>query len=214
MAFELTPEGISRLNLDEIRNLSENARRMGREDIVELCQAELEKRTPKNRRSRSSKAKNLEMTAADKLKQVADKINDIYDLSSAKVRTIKEGDEMVKQVPLLGKNRTAKVGGSKLKGQVVFERYISCSLNNQTYALNALLIEGENEADVQYDVRAPKDMLNNPVDYRITRPYLADDKNLAKKPLYVERFKNLEEGAEFFEELMGKIFPKQQTAKD
>lgn len=218
MSIIWTPEKVSQLALEEVKRLSENAKVRGNEEVVTLCQAEIQARKPKPKASsglpegfvkaaRSAIAKNLEMDAVDLLVHLANQLTSRYDLSSEKARVLSEGTKRFIPHRLTDAKGSAKVGGAQKSGLVVFDRYISYRLKDQIYALLALLREGDDVANVQYQVVGPMEILTNARHISELRPYLPQGTSIGLTE-YAEEFDNFEEAAERFSFLMEQVAPK------
>lgn len=218
MSIIWTPEKVSRLDLEDVKRLAENAKVRGNEEVVALCQTELQARKPKPKASsslpegfvkaaRSAIAKNLERDAVDLLVHLADQLTSRYDLSSERARALSEGTKRFIPHRLTDAKGNAKVGGAQKSGLVVFDRYISYRLKGQIYALLALLREGDDVANVQYQVVGPKEILTNALHISELRPYLPQGTTIGLTE-YAEEFSNFEEAAERFSFLMEQVAPK------
>lgn len=218
MALIWTPEKISKLSLEEVKRLAENAKLRSNEEVVALCQTELQARKPKPKASsslpegfvkaaRSAIAKNLERDAVDLLVHLADQLTSRYDLSSERARALSEGTKRFIPHRLTDAKGSAKVGGAQKSGLVVFDRYISYRLKGQIYALLALLREGDDVTNVQYQVVGPKEILTNARHISELRPYLPQGTSIGLTE-YAEEFNNFAEAAERFSFLMEQIAPK------
>ena len=218
MALTWTPEKISKLSLEEVKRLAENAKLRSNEEVLALCQTELQARKPKPKASsslpegfakaaRSAIAKNLERDAVDLLVHLADQLTSRYDLSSERARALSEGTKRFIPHRLTDAKGSAKVGGAQKSGLVVFDRYISYRLKSQTYALLALLREGDDVTNVQYQVVGPKEILTNARHISELRPYLPQGTTIGLTE-YAEEFSNFEEAAERFSFLMEQVAPK------
>jgi hypothetical protein len=216
MALIWTPEKISQLSLEEVKRLAENAKLRSNEEVVALCQTELQARKPKASSSlpegfvkaaRSAIAKNLERDAVDLLVHLANQLTSRYDLSSEKARVLSEGTKRFIPHRLTDAKGGAKVGGAQKSGLVVFDRYISYRLKDQIYALLALLREGDDVTNVQYQVVGPMEILTNARHISELRPYLPQGTSIGLTE-YAEEFNNFEEAAERFTFLMEQVAPK------
>jgi hypothetical protein len=77
---------------------------------------------------------------------------------------------------LLDGKGNAKTGGAQKAGRVVFDRYISYRLRDDNYALVGILLDGDDEAGVRYQVLGPSTILTNFKPLNELRPYLIDIK--------------------------------------
>lgn len=218
MALKWTPEKICQLALEEVKRLSENAKTRGNDEVFALCEAEIQARKPKSKASRSlpegfvkaarsALAKNLERDAVDSLAQLANRLITNYDLSPEKARVLSEGTKRFIPHRLTDAKGSAKVGGAQKSGLVVFDRYISYRLKDQIFALLALLREGDDVTNVQYQVVGPKEILTNALHISELRPYLPQGTTIGLAE-YAEEFSNFEEAAERFSFLMEQVAPK------
>lgn len=218
MALNWTPEKISQLSLEEVKRLAENAKARGGEEVFAFCQAEIQARKPKPKASsslpegfvkaaRSAIAKNLEHDAVDLLVHLAKQLATRYDLNPEKARVLSEGTKRFIPHRLTDAKGSAKVGGAQKSGLVVFDRYISYRLKDQIYALLALLREGDDVTNVQYQVVGPVEILTNARHISELRPYLPQGTSIGLTE-YAEEFSNFEEAAERFSFLMEQVAPK------
>jgi hypothetical protein len=218
MALIWTPEKISQLTIEEVKRLAENAKAKGNEEVVTFCQAEIQARKPKSKASsslpegfvkaaRSVIAKRLELDAVDLLVQLANQLMSRYDLSSEKARALSEGTKRFIPHRLTDAKGSAKVGGAQKSGLVVFDRYISYRLKDQIYALLALLREGDDVTNVQYQVVGPQEILTNARHISELRPYLPQGTSIGLTE-YAEEFDNFAEAAERYSFLMEQVAPK------
>jgi len=172
MAILWTPEKISQLSIEELKRLTENAKAKGNEEVSNLCQSEIQARKPEPKASnglpdgfikaaRSAIAKNLERNVVDLLVQLANRLNEKFDLSREKARALSPDTKRFIPHRLTDAKGSAKVGGAQKSGLVVFDRYISYRIGDQIYALLVLLREGDEVSSVQYQVAGPADILSN-----------------------------------------------------
>jgi hypothetical protein len=218
MAILWTPEKISQLTLEELKRLAENAKAKGNEEVSSLCQSEIQARKPKPKASislpdgfikatRSAIAKNLERNVVDLLVQLANRLNEKFDLSREKARALSPDTKRFIPHRLTDAKGSAKVGGAQKSGLVVFDRYISYRLGDQIYALLVLLREGDEVSSVQYQVAGPADILSNARPISELRPYLPEGASIGLTD-FVEEFDNFDEASERFMFLMEQVAPK------
>ena len=209
-----TPEKIATLTTQEVRNLLENAIRLGREEIKANCEAEIESRQKNpasrisNRKERaSSPAKRLESNISQQLTDIANKLSLKYDFSKEKARELSIGTKGFIPHKLLDSKNKAKTGGAQKAGQVIFDRYISYRLKDQMFSLLAILINGEEENDVRYQIFGPQEVLSNFKLLTELRPYMREGDSIGKTK-GGEEYLNFEEAAERYCWLIDQVAPK------
>lgn len=218
MAITWTPEKISQLSLQELKQLALNAQSRGIEDVLTLCQAELETRKPRRKPAsglpegfekvtRSVIARSLERDAVDLLTDLSLKLLSQYDLSKETATAKSAGTERFIAHGLTDKNGKPKVGGAQKSGRVVFDRYLSYRLKSQIYAILAILVEGDDPRGVMYHVVGPTSILTNARPISEIRQYLGKGEMIGLTD-YAEEFDNFEEAADRFLFLMEQIAPK------
>lgn len=202
MAIIWTQDRIANLTTPELDNLCKNAIRANKIEVIEWCEAELEKRTPLTK-----KYKILQEDAVDSIVKLANKLMEIYDFDTEKARSLSEGSKHFIPHRLLDEKGSAKVGGAKMRGKVVFHRYISYRLKNEVYSLVAILFESEPDTQLKYQVIGPSRLLDNFSPIADIRPYL----DVNEKVGFFEggeEFDNFEEAANRFSWLIEQVAPK------
>lgn len=214
-----SPEKISALPLQDVKQLLINcSARKGGEQIVEWCEAELiaRKPTPKAafampegfiRVARTAVGKSLESDVSDLLVGVAKELAAKYDLGPEKARSLSIGTKRFIPHKLLDGKGNAKTGGAQKAGRVVFDRYISYRLRDDNYALVGILLDGDDEAGVRYQVLGPSSLLSNYRLFKDLRPYLFDGETLGGN-LGGEEFDNFEEASARYVWMIDQVAPK------
>lgn len=209
---------VALLSLVDLKQLAANSQDRNNSEVVALCQAEIQARKPKPKTSlglpdgfvktaRSAIAKRLERDVVDLLVQLAIRLNEKYDLSRERARALSTDTKRFIPHRLTDAKGSAKVGGAQKSGLVVFDRYISYRLGNQIYALLALLQEGDDVSNVQYQVVGPTSILSNARPISELRPYLPKGATIGLTD-FVEEFNNFDEASERFMFLMEQVAPK------
>jgi hypothetical protein len=213
-----TADRLALLSLVDLKQLAANAEDRANSEVFALCQNEIQARKPKPKTSvnlpdgfvkaaRSAIAKSLERNAVDLLVQLANRLNEKFDLSREKARALSPDTKRFIPHRLTDAKGSAKVGGAQKSGLVVFDRYISYRLGDQIYALLVLLREGDEVSSVQYQVAGPADILNNARPISELRPYLPEGATIGLTD-FVEEFDNFDEASERFMFLMEQVAPK------
>lgn len=221
MSILWTSEKISQLSLEEVKQLSENAKSKNAEVIVSLCQAEILSRKTKpissinlpegfERVARSAIVRSLERDAVELLVQLAKKLENKYDLSAEKARYLSEGTKRFQPHRLLNSRGSAKVGGAQRLGVVCFDRYISYRLKDDLYALVALLSCDDGVSGVQYQVIGPKEVLKNSRPISELRSYLPKGATIGFTR-HGEEFDNFDEASRRFILLIEQVAPKHKV---
>ena len=218
MAFEWTSEKIAQLSLQDLRQLTENARSRGNEDLLTRCDAELLSRNSKRTSSfglpegfervvRTTVARELEKDAVELLIQLSNQLSAKYDLSKETATAQSAGTKRFIAHELTDKRGKPKVGGAQKSGRVVFDRYLSYRIKSQIYAILAILIDGDDPKGVRYHVVGPTDILSNALPISEVRQYLTQGETIGLAD-FAEEFHNFEEAAERFSFLMEQVAPK------
>ena len=160
-------ERVSKLSLDELKKLKTNATEGGRQDILDLIEEELKTRPSPRARSTKVRAHNIPRSQFETLGQT---LLETYDLSEETARKLSEGVKGYRYQSLLGKNGKAKTGGSKLKGAVRLDEYISFRVGNNAVHLGLVQFKDDPEDLYRYHVYAPKELLNEPLEVGKIRP--------------------------------------------
>jgi hypothetical protein len=213
-----TEDKITELSLVDLKNLLENANRKGNQKVATLCEAELIARKPKPkstfampegfiRVARTAVGKSLENDVSDLLVGVAKELSAKYDLGPEKARSLSLGTKRFIPHKLLDKKGNAKTGGAQKAGRVVFDRYISYRLRDDNYALVGILLDGDDEAGVRYQVLGPSSLLSNYRLFKDLRPYLLDGETLGGN-LGGEEFDNFEEASARYVWMIDQVAPK------
>jgi len=218
MAFTWNSELINALSNEDLRQLLANASAKGNEEVCSLCREEMELRKPKPKRKvelpegfvpvvRGAISRRLEKEVVELLVETAQKLLQIYDFSAETARAKSVGSTGFKAHSFLEKKGTPKVGGAQLQGRVSFDRYISYRLRDEVYALVAILLDGEDETGVKYQVLGPRRLLTNFLPIREIRPYLIDEESIGVAE-GGEEFSTYRAAAERFEWLIEQVAPK------
>jgi hypothetical protein len=218
MAFIWTQEKVSELSLAEIKQLLSNAENRGNEEVCSICRDELEARKPKRsippglpsdfvRATRTAVSKRLELDVVEMLVTTANRLLGKYDVSTEKARSLSLDSKRFIPHALLDRKGSAKVGGAQKQGRVVFDRYISYRLRDEVYALLGILLDGEDQTGVRYQVMGPERLLENYRPLRELRPYLMDGEPIGISP-GGEEFSTYKEAEARFEWLIAQVAPK------
>ena len=213
-----TPEKISVLTLQDLKNLAGNAEAKGNQDVVTLCEQEILARKPKPkpivgmpegflRVTRSNNSKLKEADVSHLLVELAQKLSVRFDFSTEKARALSVGHKRFIPHKLLDSKGKAKTGGAQKSGRVVFDRYISYRLQDNVFALLGILFNEEDEAGVRYQVLGPSTLLSNFKPLNELRPYLMDGEKIGITP-GGEEFSQFEEAAARFTWLIEQVAPK------
>jgi hypothetical protein len=213
-----TKEKLASLSLIDVKNLAENAKSKGNDAVFSLCEEELVNRKPKPktpfgmpegfvRVARTAVGKTLERDVSDLLVAVAKDLASKYDLGPEKARSLSIGTKRFIPHKLLDGKGNAKTGGAQKAGRVVFDRYISYRLRDDNYALVGILLDGDDEAGVRYQVLGPSSLLSNYRLFKDLRPYLLDGETLGGN-LGGEEFDNFEEASARYVWMIDQVAPK------
>lgn len=213
-----TPEKISALPLQDVKNLAINAEAKGNQEVVSLCAAELLSRKPKPkpivgmpdgfvRVTRSDRSKLKEADVSHLLVELANKLSLRFDFSAEKARTLSVGRKRFIPHKLLDSKGKAKTGGAQKAGRVVFDKYISYRLQDDVFALLGILFNEEDEPGVRFQVLGPPTILTNFRPINELRPYLLDGEKIGISP-GGEEFSNFEEAANRFCWMIEQAVPK------
>jgi hypothetical protein len=211
-------EKVAELSLQDVKNLLENARAKGNQEVVSLCETELISRKPKPkpiagmpdgfvRVTRSDRSKIKEADVSHLLVELANMISLRFDFSTEKARALSVGHKRFIPHKLLDSKGKAKTGGAQKAGRVVFDRYISYRLQDEVFALLGILFNEEDEMGVRYQVLGPSTILTNFKPLNDLRPYLMDGEKIGITP-GGEEFSNFEEAATRFTWMIEQVAPK------
>lgn len=211
-------EKVAGLSLQDVKNLLENARTKGNQEVVSLCEAELISRKPKPkpvagmpdgfvRVSRSDRSKLKEADVSHLLVELANRLSQRFDFSTEKARALSVGCKRFIPHKLLDSKGKAKTGGAQKAGRVVFDRYISYRLQDDVFALLGILYTEEDEAGVRYQVLGPSSILTNFKPLGELRPYLMSGEKIGITP-GGEEFSDFEEAAKRFTWMIEQVAPK------
>lgn len=211
-------EKVAGLSLQDVKNLLENARAKGNQEVVSLCETELISRKPKPkpiagmpdgfvRVTRSDRSKIKEADVSHLLVELANKLSLRFDFSTEKARALSVGHKRFIPHKLLDSKGKAKTGGAQKAGRVVFDRYISYRLQDEVFALLGILFNEEDEMGVRYQVLGPSSILTNFKPLNDLRPYLMDGEKIGITP-GGEEFSNFEEAATRFTWMIEQVAPK------
>ena len=213
-----TLEKVSKLSLQELKNLLENASAKGNQDVISLCETEVTSRKskPKSyagmtegfvRVSRSASGKQREADVSHQLIELAKSLSERFDFSAEKSRALSEGYKRFIPHKLLDAKGKAKTGGAQKAGRVVFDRYISYRLKDDVFALLGILFSEEDEAGVRYQVLGPASILTNFKPLNELRPYLIDGEKIGITP-GGEEFQSFDEAAARFTWMIEQVAPR------
>ena len=213
-----TGEKVVELSLVDLKNLLENAKERGNHEVVALCEAELVARKPKPKTSfalpegfirvaRTAVGKSLERDVSDLLVRVAKELAVKYDFGPEKARSLSVGTQRFIPHKLLDGKGNAKTGGAQKAGRVVFDRYISYRLRDDVYALVGILLEGDDQAGVRYQVLGPSSLLSNFRSIQELRPYILDGEKIGATA-GGEEFDNFAEASARYVWMIDQVAPK------
>ena len=213
-----TKEKVAALSLIDVKSLAENAKAKGNQEVLALCEEELTDRKPKPktafvmpegfvRVARTAVGKSLERDVSDLLVGVAKELAVKYDLGPEKARSLSVGTQRFIPHKLLDGKGNAKTGGAQKAGRVVFDRYISYRLQDDIYALLGILLDGDDEAGVRYQVLGPASLLSNYRPLRELRPYLLDGETIGATG-GGEEFDNFAEASARYVWMIDQVAPK------
>lgn len=213
MTIEWTPSMLAKREPHEIRNISENCQDVGRNDIVELCEAELAKRKikpvkayrTKQSLSNSSLTKRNENQAIYSLIELANELIKVYDLSSSRARILSAATKNFRPHEFLSSKGNPKIGKSRRLSLVAFERHLSYKLHDEVYEL--MVVQVNVSDSVRYQVMAPERFLSNPISLYELRPYLEklNEKTFLR---YGESFLKFSDAADKFRQILEDVAPK------
>ena len=201
-----TDEKISALSDQDLKNLLANAERKSVADIVEKCQAELEKRNalkPRKASKPRSEVKEFEHTVSEQLAEVGKDVAGKYDLSEETAKANSVGVKGFKAHRLLDSKGYAKLGGMQRDGSVAIERYISYRRGDSTVYLGVFLLKDAPAEDHEFHVIAPQAILDGGKPIADIRPTATDkQKQPADSGL---AFKDLPSAAAAFDAALAKV---------
>ena len=211
-------EKVAGLSLQDVKNLLENARAKGNQEVVSLCETELISRKPKPkpiagmpdgfvRVTRSDRSKIKEADVSHLLVELANRLSQRFDFSTEKARALSVGCKRFIPHKLLDSKGKAKTGGAQKAGRVVFDRYVSYRLQDDVFALLGILFTEEDEAEVRYQVLGPSSILTNFKPLGELRPYLMSGEKIGITP-GGEEFSDFEEAAKRFTWMIEQVAPK------
>lgn len=201
-----TDDRISALSDQDLKNLLVNAERKSVADIIEKCQAELEKRNAAKPRKASkprSGLKEFEHEMSAQLAEIGKEVAGKYDLSEETAKAKSAGVKGFKAHRLLNSKGYAKLGGMQRDGSVAIERYISYRQGNSTAYLGVFLLKDAPAEDHEFHVIAPKAFLDGGKPVAEVRPSATDkQKQPADSGL---AFKDLPSAAAAFDSALAKL---------
>ncbi len=170
-----TPESIAQLTSAQIVTLRDNAHKMHATIVVDTCEAELAKRNqnaPRSRRvpNKPLAIRNEEISA--ELVRFAKELATEYDLSKQTAEMLTGWMKGYRAHNLLGKNGKAKTGGLRKLGLCDLDTYISYRVKDVVISLGAWLSKGKPIEEIEYQLFAPEQYLENPLPYQELRPGL------------------------------------------
>ena len=205
-----TLDKIRALSDADVKNLKANAERLANATVTEICEAILLERIPDCIPKRS-KGQTIAANAKDKLEEkssaallaiLAKRLLERFDLSKETAKNLSEGTKNFSAHSLTGKNGTAKVGGGQRTGDLIFGRYISYRIGNETCELNVVKFPDRDE--IFYEVFAPKRFFEKPVPITKLRPYLKKGSRITVAD-WGQHFDSFNSAAVFFEEVLEKF---------
>lgn len=213
-----TGEKVVELSLIDLKNLLENAKERGNHEVVALCEDELIARKPKPKTSfalpegfirvaRTAVGKSLERDVSDLLVGVAKELAVKYDFGAENARSLSVGTQRFIPHKLLDGKGNAKTGGAQKAGRVVFDRYISYRLQDNVYALVGILLDGDDESGVRYQVLGPSSLLSNFRSIQELRPYFLDGETIGATA-GGEEFDNFAEASARYVWMIDQVAPK------
>jgi hypothetical protein len=201
-----TDDRISALSDQDLKNLLVNAERKSVADIIEKCQAELEKRNAAKPRKASkprSGLKEFEHEMSAHLAEIGKEMAGKYDLSEETAKAKSAGVKGFKSHRLLDSKGYAKLGGMQRDGSVAIERYISYRQGDSTAYLGVFLLKDAPAEDHEFHVIAPKAFLDGGKPVAEVRPSATDkQKQAADSGL---AFKDLPSAAAAFDNALAKL---------
>ena len=213
-----TKEKIAGLSLADLKSLSENAKARSNNEVVSLCEAELETRKPKassrfqlpegfTKIVKTSVEKKLESDVDELLVKFANELIAIYDFSVSKATELSEGTKGFKAHELLNGKGVSKVGAAQTVGLVAFDRFISYRVKDEAFALLCLLPNAHDADGVRYQVFGPKRLLDKFIPLDELRPYPLTEVNIG---IYTggEAYLSFQEAANRYRWLIDQVAPK------
>lgn len=197
-------ERISKLTLQELKNLRTNAIDSGRSEIVELIDEEVKTRPSPRARSTKVRAHNIPRSQFETLGQLLIKT---YDLSEETARQLSEGANGYRYHSLLGKDGKAKTGGAKKQGTLKLDEYMSYRVGND--AVNLSLVQFPDDPDDLYRyhvLTTSKEVLTEPVESGKIRPDW-EGWGFATQ-CYGQEFGDFESASEVFVSALSSLVPK------
>lgn len=154
-ADDWTIERIRKLTKDQVRNLENNAKVRGKNEVAKLCAAVLLERMTGSEKRKALGLTTFEAKVANVLSETAIELSKMYDLSEETARA----HGTTRPHKLLGANDWAKTGGDMLKGDVAMNIYISYRLKDTRIAACVVIRNGDTVEKAQYILKGSADAL-------------------------------------------------------
>lgn len=196
-------ERISKLSIQELKNLKINATDSGRSEIVELIDEELKSRPSPRARSSKVRAHDIPRSRFETLGKT---LLQTYDLSEETARKLSEDVKGFRPHNLLGKNGKAKTGGARKKGNNKLDEYISYRLKDDVYILSLIQFKDDADDYYRYHVYASEELVEGAKDIKTIRP----DIDFDVKVTHGIEFGDFDSASELFVTLLDKIAPKRE----
>ena len=211
-----TIEKVRALNKTQVKDLKENAERRGNKAVVILCDEILQElnfssniRTIKPKSTfRTPKDKRQEKDSAALLKDLAFQLERRFDLSKETAKRLSIGTKQFIAHSFTGKNGIAKVSGGQKSNELIFGRYISYRLKDETCHIN--IVKFPSQGRIIYEVMGSKHFFTEPKSLSEMHPYLKEVESIGSFD-WGQEFKNFDTAAEFFEQTLEKFAPLKTT---
>ena len=207
-----TLEKIRLLNDEAVRTLKGNAERRANQAVAEMCADILLERHPPRAPtsvssgtvSRTAQDKREEKQSAGLLGNLALRLLERFDLSKETAKHLSAGTTGFIAHSFVGKNGVAKVGGCQKTNNLVFSRYISYRLRDETCHFN--IVKFPNQDHIVFEVMGSERFFTEPKPISEMRPYLKEGEKIG---IYHcgQHFDDFETAAEFYEQALEKFAP-------
>lgn len=207
-----TLEKIRLLNDEAVRTLKGNAERLAKLAVAEMCDIVLIERHPPRAPSsvrygtvsRTAQDKREEKQSAYLLEMLAVRLLERFDLSKETAKRLSAGTKGFIAHSFVGKNGIAKVGGGQKTNDLVFSRYISYRLRDETCHLN--IVKFPNQNRIIYEVMGSDCFFTEPKPISEMRPYLKEGERIG---IYDcgQHFDDFNTAAQFYEQALEKLAP-------
>jgi len=207
-----TLEKVRALSDEDVRGLKANAERLANQLVFEMCDIVLEERRPPPRASvvkygtitRTAKDKREEKDSAALLEVLAVRLLERFDLSKETAKRLSAGTKRFIAHSFVGKNGIAKVSGGQKSNGLIFGRYISYRLRDESCHIN--IVKFPSQDKIIYEVMGSKHFFTEPKPLAEMRPYLKDGESIGIFE-WGQEFADFETAAEFFEHTLEKFAP-------